>query len=302
MDIGQEIKSSFKQGSNLTKLIYFNIAIFIVVNLVVVFFFFFNAKDEATLLVRNWLMVPASIDKLITRPWTILTYMFLHLDFLHILFNLLWFYWFGRIFLHYFNQKQLVGVYLWGGLAGALLYILAFNLFPVFSEHLPASHALGASAAVMAVAVAISFYVPDYTLNLIFLGPVRIKYIVLFFIITDILTIPLSNAGGHIAHLGGAFFGYLFASRYKQGKDLTRGINRLIDGVVTWFRPRTRMKVSYGNKRSARSTYVPKDDLEYNKRKKEEQKEIDRILDKIASSGYESLNKKEKEILFRAGK
>lgn len=302
MDIGQEIKSSFRKGSNLTKLMYINLAVFILVNLVVVFFFFFNAKDEATLLVRDWLMVPASVEKLITRPWTILTYMFLHLDFLHILFNLLWFYWFGRIFLNYFTQKQMVGVYLWGGLAGAFLYILTFNVFPVFSENLPASHALGASAAVMAIAVAISYYVPDYTLNLVFVGPVKIKYIILFFIITDVLTIPLSNAGGHIAHLGGAFFGYLFAARYRRGKDLTRGINRFIDGLVTWFRPGKRMKVSYGNKSSAKNAHVPKDDWEYNKRKKEEQKDIDRILDKIASSGYDSLSKKEKEILFRAGK
>lgn len=282
----------------LTKLIYINLGVFIFLMLLRVLFFFFRADGLFHELTQNFLMVPTDLSRLLVRPWTVITYMFLHIGFIHILFNLLWLYWFGMIFMQYFNQKQLVGVYLWGGLAGATLYILTYNLFPVFSDAVQESQALGASAAVTAVVGAAAFYAPNHRLNLLLIGPVKIIYIALFFIITDIMTIPVSNAGGHIAHIGGALFGYLYVSQIKTGTDMTKGINRLLDTIFSWFKPRQNVRVKYKNTQAQ----TPKDDLEYNYQKKMNQQEVDKILDKIAKHGYDSLTKREKEILFKAGK
>jgi membrane associated rhomboid family serine protease len=218
--------------------------------------------------------------------------MFLHKNFLHILFNLLWLYWFGRIFTEYLDGKKLAGVYILGGLSGAFLYILAYNIFPVFFQQLQMSYALGASAAVMAIVISIAVYVPDYTVYLLFIGRVKIIYIALIgFLVTSLFDFSI-NTGGKIAHIGGALFGFIYILQYRKGVDLTRWLNRLIDSITGLFKPRTRLTVS-----RRRET-----DYDYNKRKKEEQDEIDRILDKIAKSGYDSLTKQEKEILFRQSK
>jgi membrane associated rhomboid family serine protease len=239
-------------------------------------------------------MVPADISKLIIKPWTLFTYMFLHFNFLHILFNLIWLFLFGRIFLMYLSEKQLLSTYILGGLSGAVLFILFYNIFPGLRLYVEQSEMLGASAGVMAIAIAICFYVPNYAVYVPLIGPVKLKYIAIFFIVTDILQIASYNAGGHIAHLGGVIYGYLFVQQYRKGKDLGKGLNNILDSIATLFRiKKKRMKVSY--KRSARDM----SDMEYNKYKAQEQEEIDRILDKIDKSGYDSLTKKEKETLFR---
>jgi membrane associated rhomboid family serine protease len=290
-----EIKNSFKRGGILIQLIYINLAVFLVIKLLFVLLFLGNIQDLNQVIV-NILAVPASVQELMFKPWTLFTYMFLHLDFFHILFNLLWLYWFGQIFLRYLTPRQLLTNYLMGGLAGAFLYILVFNLLPVFQGAVPVSQALGASAAVMAIAIAIAAYAPEHTMHLMFIGPVKLKWLAVVFVVTDILQIASSNAGGHIAHLGGALFGYLYVSQLKKGKDITKGFNKAMDGVATVFKPRKNMHVTY---RKASAT--KEDDWDYNKRKVSEQEEIDAILDKIAKSGYESLSKREKEILFKAG-
>jgi hypothetical protein len=223
--------------------------------------------------------------------------MFLHQEFLHILFNILWLYWFGQIFLRYFDDKKLLSVYLVGGLAGAALYILSFNLLPVFNQVLPVSYALGASASVIAIVIAVSVYAPNHTINLMFFGPVQLKYIAIITIVIDILSIASSNAGGHIAHLGGALFGYLYISQIRKGKNITRGFDRFMDKIFSLFKPREKFKVTY--KRPM--TDIEKD-IEYNKSQAAKQKDIDKILDKIAKSGYDSLTKKEKEVLFSNNK
>jgi len=219
--------------------------------------------------------------------------MILHFDFIHILFNLLWLFWFGRIFLHYLTDKQLFTTYILGGLAGAFLFILSYNLFPGLKEHVQYARALGASASVSAIIIAISFYAPNYNVYIPLIGPVKIKYIAIIFIVLDVLQIASVNAGGHIAHLGGALYGYFFATRLKRGKDIGRVFSRILDAVAVLLKRKPRMKVSY------RSQAKGVDDLEYNRTKAEYQKEIDRILDKIAKSGYESLSKSEKETLFK---
>jgi membrane associated rhomboid family serine protease len=289
MAILDEIKDSFRKGSTLTRLIYINLAVFILVNLALVILFLANRQQLFPGFLAR-LAVPADLSLLIRRPWTLVTYMFTHKGFIHILFNLLWLYWFGRVFLEYFDGRKLVGVYLLGGLAGAVVYIASFNLLPVFSRDLPVAIALGASASVMAVAIAIATYVPDYYWNLLFIGRVKIIYVAIAMFIMSSLIEFSENTGGKLAHIGGALFGYLFTLRYKKGKDMTHGINYLLEKLFALFKPRPKIHVTHRRNET---------DLEYNKRKVDEQKEIDQILDKIAKSGYGSLSAREKEILFR---
>lgn len=287
----EEIKATFKEGSMLTRLIYINLGIFVVVKVFDAIFFLFSIQEGSFLI--EWLAVPADLGLLLYKPWTIITYMFLHQSFIHILFNMLWLFWFGKIFLEYLTGKQLLNVYLLGGISGALLYILAFNTLPAFAESVPYAIALGASASVLAIVVATAVYVPDYTMHLMFIGPVKLKYIALISVVMDIIFIMDGNAGGHIAHIGGAAFGYLYGSQYKNGVDIGKGFGKTLDNLFDMFKPKSKLKVSH--KRS-------ENDLDYNKRKNSEQKNVDAILEKIASSGYDSLNKKEKEILFKQSK
>lgn len=288
MSIANEIKDSFKFGSNLTKLIYINLAVFIIYNLIRVFFFIGGTPIGSSL--AQFLAVPADVSALMSRPWTIITYMFFHEEFLHILFNMLWLYWFGIIFLEYISQKKLVGVYIMGGLSGAFLYILLFNVLSVFKEAVPIAIALGASASILAVVIAISTLKPNLSINLMFIGPVKLKYLALFSVILDIISIPISNPGGHIAHLGGALFGYLYIIVEKQGIDLTRPVTWIMDIFSFKRNPRSHLKVDYRR---------PETDYDYNKRKADQQVGLDKILDKIAKSGYDSLSKEEKDTLFK---
>jgi membrane associated rhomboid family serine protease len=289
MGIWDDIKSTFRNGSNLTKLLYINVGVFILIKIAEVFAILFSSP-ELTTTVLSFLAVPAAFPVLITRPWTIITYMFLHEGFIHLIFNMLWLYWFGRIFLEYLDQKKLVAVYLLGGMSGAALYVITFNIFPAFSGTIDSSIALGASAAVMAIVVAIAVYVPDYTVYLFLIGKVKLKYLALvMFILTSIIDFSV-NSGGKIAHIGGALFGYLYAMQYRQGKDMGKGINAILDFIVTLFKPRKKLKVTH---RRSSTEY------EYNTQKVDRQAEINLILDKISKGGYDSLTKSEKDLLFK---
>jgi membrane associated rhomboid family serine protease len=289
MALVNNLKSQFKQGSNLLKLIYINSAVFLFFVAIKIITLLFNISEVESKLIE-YLAVPASLDLLLSRPWTIITYMFLHEEFFHLLFNMLWLWWFGKIFIDYFNQKRLVSVYILGGLSGALLYILSFNLFPGFSDVINVSIALGASASVMAIVIATSVYVPDHTIHLMFIGPVKLKWVGLgIFLFTSLFDFSV-NTGGKIAHIGGAAMGYFFAIQYRQGSDITKGFNRIFDSIFTWFKPKPKMKVSYKK---------PMTDYEYNKTKVVHQEKINKILEKISKGGYDSLTREEKEILFK---
>jgi membrane associated rhomboid family serine protease len=290
MGILDDIKTPFRNGNNLIRLIYINIALFLIITIIGVIGFLMNNPEIVNQAIRL-LSVPSSLQTLLVRPWTLITYMFTHKELLHILVNLLWLYWFGKIFLEYLDQRKLVAVYLLGGIAGAFTYVLSYNIFPAFQgvvgESIPL---LGASASVMAIVVAIAAYVPDYTVYLFLLGRVKIKYIALgIFIFTSVIDFSV-NSGGKLAHIGGALFGYLYILSFRQGHDIGKGINKVIDFFVTLFKPAKKLKVTY--KRTA-------DDYEYNKVKVDHQKEINKILDKISKGGYDSLTKAEKDILFR---
>lgn len=287
------LREGFRRGDIVTQLIYINVGIFLVVALVNLFLVLFKMDSGHWM---NYLMFPASFMQFITQPWTLITYMFMHAGILHILFNMLWLYWFGRLFLNFFSAKHLRGLYLLGGIAGAALYMVAYNLFPYFEDAVYSSYLLGASASVLAIVVATAVREPNYPVQFMFIGTVRLKYVALFMVVLDLLFITADNAGGHLAHLGGALAGWWFASGLVKGHDLTKWINVALDFCSGRWKPaskKPKMKVHYGDKQK---------DYEFNARKKERSDEIDRILDKLRKSGYGSLTEEEKKSLFDASK
>ena len=288
MNIWHNIKKTFGKANSLSRLIYINAIVFLVFLVFEIISFLFNNPDiEAAVL--HLFAIPASLKTLLVRPWTLITYMFTHKDIWHILFNMLWLYWFGKIFLDYLDQRKLVAIYFLGGISGAIVYVLSFNIFPAFTGMVHDSVAIGASASVMAIVISTAAYIPDYSINLFLLGRIRIKYIALaIFILTSFMDFSV-NSGGKLAHMGGALFGLLYILNLRKGKDIAKGFNRIIDFLATLFKPRKKMKVSYKR---------PVTDYEYNKIKSDRQLKINQILDKISKGGYDSLTKEEKEFLF----
>lgn len=293
-----DIKAFFGRKSLLASLIIINVAVFVVVNLFKVIFWLFQIQNpelaggEVTW-ISYYLSVPANIELLAGRPWTIFTYMFLHESFFHLLFNMMVLYFGGRIFLEYLDKRKLLSVYILGGLVGALFYIAAFNLFPVFSQSVNYSIALGASASVLGILIAVATYVPEYSITLFLFGRVKLKYLALIIVLVDILSIPTGNAGGHIAHLGGAFWGFFYIFMLKKGSDLAFNFHQLNFG---------RLKKYFFKQKASPPPFRgrPVTDDEYNARKKEHQERIDKILEKISRSGYGSLSNEEKALLFQS--
>ena len=299
----ERLKEFFGSTSALPKLILINLAIWVLIRFFGVFAFLLSSPGSDTSadlyrIVMQWLAVPADFGNLMSRPWTLVTYMFLHIDFFHILFNMLWLFWFGQIFLQYLNNRQLVFTYLTGGLAGALFFMLFYNVFPVFETALTEALALGASASVLAIVVGIAFYVPNYTIYILLVGPVKIKYIAIFTVIMDFMMIRSGNAGGHIAHLGGALWGFLYIRAVSRGLDFSLLFRNIrFPALGGLFRSQ--------KKRPFRSVYSndkPLTDDEYNFQKAQNQKKIDKILEKIKRSGYDSLSREEKELLFSSSR
>ncbi len=289
MTIWDEIKESFREGSALTRLIYINLGVFLVFRILNVFFFLSGTPFPF----MDWLALPADFGLLASRPWTLITYMFLHFEFLHILFNLLWLYWMGQIFLTYFDQGKLITIYLLGGISGGLFYVVGYNLFPVFSHMVSDSRLLGASASVIAIVTALAVHAPNHTLHLMFIGPVKMKYIALISVLMYVIGISSTNAGGNLAHLGGAFWGVIYVLQLRRGIDPGKRVNGLFSSLKKTFGSQPKVKISYRK---------PTDDIEYNRQKNQDQKRMNQILEKISKSGYDSLSKEEKEILFRMGK
>ena len=299
MSIFDEIKGSFKEGTALTRLIYINAAVFLFIKIIEVIGVL-AASPALAPNVISYLSVPASLHALASKPWTALTYMFTHQGFIHLLFNLLWLWWFGKIFLAYLDQRKLVSVYIMGGLAGALLYIAVFNIFPAFAGTVHVSIALGASASVMALVIATAVYMPEMELHLLIFGRVKLKYLALItFLITSVFDFSV-NTGGKIAHIGGALLGLAYGYGLRNGKDIGAWINIIIDFFVTLFKPGKgkRMRVTYKKGGAVFDVHQTKTDYDYNAAKAERQKAIDHILDKVSKGGYDSLTKEEKEILF----
>ena len=255
---------------------------FLLINVTSVFEQYIFRSNLIDVYSAEYLQLTAFLPKLAYRFWTPVTYMFMHDGIFHILFNMLWLYWFGQIFEEYLGNKRTIGLYFLGGLAGAVFFIASFNIFPFFTHNNAAigTALVGASASVMAIMVATATLLPDYTISLMFIGPVKLKWLVLFFIVFDFLGIVGPNAGGELAHLGGGLIGFIYIKQLQKGHDW-------IGGIAGLFKSKSNLKVVSKNT-SRNSSDLPR------------QEEIDTILDKISRSGYDSLTRQEKEVLFRA--
>lgn len=292
-NIIEEIKQSFSRGNYLTRLIYINAGVFVAVKLLSVVCTYILGTSNLWI---TYLELPAFFQTLIRQPWSIITYMFMHHDFIHLIFNLLTLYWFGKIFTEYFSQKQLVGLYFLGGIGGAIFYIAAYNFTSVLKANIFFSYLIGASASVMAIIFALVKYIPNEEIRLALIGPVKLKYLGLGLLILDIIGTTSVNAGGSIAHIGGAVTGYLFAQfMINSGKDITSPINKIITFINELFQRRQKPQFTVHRNTS-------KTDEEWNmenqNRKRENNEEINRILDKIKKSGYTNLSDEEKKRLF----
>ena len=289
----REIKNTFSpSGKMVSRLIVVNIIVFLVLRLISLFGDLSGAYPEMDNVI-SYLALPASLTRLLHRPWTFITYAFTHFELFHILFNMLWLYWIGSILAEYIGNKKILPVYMMGSWMGAALYILFYNIFPYFKDVIDVSTCIGASAGIMSIIVATAVLLPDYSI-MIFIWNIRMKWLAAIFVGIDIISINFDgNAGGHIAHLGGALFGYIYIASYRNGNDLSVWFNNVADVIVSVFSKKKKLKVSYVKskpKSSARKEDTAK------------QKKIDLILDKISKSGYESLSAEEKEILFKASK
>ena len=289
-NILNNLKHEFNKGNILNKLIYINVGVFLLFSILGVLSFMFQF-DISPLL--NKLYLPAENSRLIRQPWAFITYMFLHNGFIHLLLNMLWLHFGGKIFLQYLHPKQLLSTYILGGISGGLLFIIAYNYIPSLQGYLYGAQALGASASVLAIIAAIATYTPNYSVQLPFIGFVKLKHIAIFTITLDIISIPKGNTGGHIAHIGGALFGYIYIKQLQRGNDFSTGFSNFLERLVNTFKNKSKLKKVY--KRA-------KTDYDFNSEKAAQQKEIDKVLEKISKSGYESLSKEEKATLFSASK
>ncbi len=300
----------YKSSSLLLRFIYINIAVFVIIRLVgLVTFIAFGTGSIAL----QWVEFPSDLHQLLVKPWTIVTYMFSHYGVLHILFNMLWLYWLGRIFLECFTPRQLGGLYVLGGLAGAVLYLAAYNLLPALESQKGAL--IGASASVMAIVIAISVYRPNYQIGLLFIGGISLKWIALVTVFIDLIGIESGNQGSHIAHLGGMLMGLWFGLSIKSGHDITSWINHCIDALVSFF-SKGNMKRNAWKPTGGKSFNGHQESKKKNKAKAKEagsaqsnksqtivdEERLDEILGKLKRSGYGALTDEEREFLFNASR
>ena len=300
----EEVKAFFKKKDMLSRLILINIVVFVFINIFALLEFLLGIDREFVTTygvnrITYYLSLPSDITTLLFRPWSIITYMFVQEDLFHLFFNMLMLLVGGRIFNQFIGEYKLLNTYILSGFAGALLYIVTFNIFPAFGNVVSASFAIGASASVLGIFIAAATYVPQLPLNIIFFGNVKLKYIAIVFIALDILNIRNGNAGGHIAHLGGAFYGFIFIYQLRKNKDISKFFNPLIQSFKSFFIKPKNTKNPFQN---VHKNQRPVSDEDYMRNKRKNQEEIDTILDKIKKSGYESLSSSEKQKLFQASK
>ncbi len=288
------LKQVFLSHNVVSRLILINTVVFIIVKLISTASWLFGGDAVGIISSLRWLALPSDLGNLTLKPWTIFTYMFLQEGFFHLFFNMILLYFGGLIFQEYLSKSKLLWTYIIGGLSGAFFFILAFNLFPVFDAVKGDALALGASASVLAILIAISAYVPDYSVHLFLIGKLKLKYLAIAMILIDVLSIQSHNAGGHIAHLGGALWGFIYGYSLRNGNDIYKILDGLKFPKIKWGESTSS---KFSTSRSANGK--PMNDDLYNQKRAASQEEIDRILDKISHSGYSSLSKEEKELLFK---
>ncbi|MCL7763519.1 rhomboid family intramembrane serine protease [Polaribacter sp. Z014] len=283
MSFIDEIKNRYKSGNIVEKLIYVNIAVFVFTLLVSVFQDLY--KGEVNWVVE-WFSLDDNLSSILTKPWTIITYGFLHADFLHILLNLITLFFVGNLFIEYFTQKQLLTFYLLGTLFGGILFILSQNYFPLFQGQ--SSMLVGASAGISAIFIGITTYMPNYQLKIRFIGFVKLWHLAVIWVGLDILALSGGNAGGHFAHLGGALFGFFYVKK-AANKEI-----KIWEYFSSFFSSKQKpLKTVYK---------APKKTANSSNNNNLNQQQIDSILDKISKSGYDTLTKAEKEFLFKQGR
>lgn len=282
--IVKDIKNLFNYGNMVNKLIIINIAVFVIIALFEAFFPFYYTAH-----VLPYIAIPGDINLLIYRPWTIITHMFVHAGIWHLVWNMITLYWFGNIAGDLLGDRRILPVYLGGGLAGALLYILSYSFISGIG-----TMALGASAATMAIVFMAIFTAPEYVMHLLLIGPVRIKYIGMAIFFIDLIgTRSSDNTGGHFAHLGGAFFGIIFVYLLRSGTDLSSIFNKNQESKKRQTSTKSKLRLAH------KAPSLNKID---SRGHQEVLQKVDEILDKIKSKGYQSLTTEEKEILNKASK
>lgn len=295
----EDFKNAFNRYNNAhVQMIIINVVIFLVMSVIFVVSDLSGAPWFGAFIEKQF-AIPSALQELMVRPWTLVTYMFAHgrLDVMHILFNMLALYWFGSLFVEYLGSDKMIALYVMGGLAGALVYLVMFNTVPFYIERTQgmSSYMVGASAAIYAIVVGVATLLPDYTFFLLFLGPVRIKYIAGFYVVLSFIGTTQGNAGGNLAHLGGALMGFIYIKQLQSGTNLGGWVTFIIQGVKKLLAPRQNVKVTYRKEASSAARKATKGS-------NISQAEIDAILDKISDGGYESLTKEEKDKLFHASK
>ncbi|WP_438977160.1 rhomboid family intramembrane serine protease [Polaribacter sp.] len=283
MSIIKDLKYSYNTGNIVEKLIYLNVALFICTLLISVLQGLYKGEMN---FIMEWFSLDNDINTLFRKPWSILSYGFLHAGFLHILMNMIVLYFIGNLFLEYFTEKQLLNFYILGTLFGGIFFLFSQNYFPLFEGK--STVLVGASAGISAIFIGITTYMPNYQIKLRFIGFVKLWYLAAFWIGLDILGLIGSNAGGHFAHLGGALFGFIYVSRASNKEisflnNLWGMFSSKNKKIKTVYKSSTKRKNNVSNTNS-------------------NQVKIDAILDKISKSGYDTLTKEEKDFLFKQGK
>lgn len=284
----EDIKLQIKSNNPVTRLIVLNIGVFLFLTLLKIFFNVANGVGLPAVIYSFFyenLALPMSFGAVVLKPWTFITYMFTHVGFFHLFGNMIALYWFGQLLCTYSSDQKIIPVYLMGGVGGALLALIFVS---------SGGFMIGASAGVTAVVVATAMLIPYHKMNLMFFGPVKLYYIAAFFVLMSIVNASAyTNVGGNLSHIGGAIMGYVFMAQYKRGVDYSIRINAFLNWFVMFFRLKEKPKLKTVHKR-------PVSDQEYNASVNANQAEVDAILDKIAKSGYDSLSKQDKELLFKA--
>lgn len=302
-----DIKRMYTSGNMVTRLVVVNVTVYLAINIFWVILRMGNGWQTPDLYydVLHFFSLSSDYKHLLTHPWSLLTSMFMHEGAWHLLFNMLYLYWFGRIVGDLLGNHRVLPLYILGGLAGAVMYFLSANLLQYYDGH---HFALGASAAVMAIIVAAGVLSPDYIIHLIILGPVRLKYIVAVLVIIDIIGMgSMNNTGGHFAHLGGALFGAVFIQQLRRGNDMSVGVNRILNSIGSFFGgmkkvEKTQFRQTTSTKRASKATGSRRKKNTSGYEGMSEQEAVDIILSKIKKKGFDSLSKEEKSILYNASK
>lgn len=311
-DTIREMRRSFDASSMLMKIIWINIGVFVLLRLSAIVCMFAGNPDFLNTIMA-YVQLPSSPAVLLTRPWTVVTYMFAQYDVFHILFNLLWLYWFGTLFMMVANSRQLFALYVLGGLGGALLFLLCYAVMPIFAFH--SAMLIGSSASVIAIVTATAILMPDFRMHLLFIGSISLKWIAIATIGLVLIGVTGSNAGGEIAHIGGVAVGAIYALRMKRGHDITRPFNQSFDRMANlWNRFASTIWGSLTTKRtptqhsgeaasrnaSGRTSYASSTSSASAGPKctDNDREVLDSILDKIKKSGYSALTPEERQRLF----